>query len=340
MNEPSEKLVSVVITGFGFMGQTHAKCLAMNPRAVVAGIVDADPAKANNRAAAMGLDAPVGDSLDEMLRSVKAEAVDLCLPTDLHRAQAEVAFAHGKHVFCEKPLALTVDDARAMVGAAEAAGVFLMVGHCIRFWPEYRELERVVRGGELGTLRSLTLTRLAGRPGYTVGEWVADPKRCTGAALDLHIHDADFLHHLLGLPKSVTSCGVRYTSGWDHITTIYDYDGLCVSAEGGWDQSANWGFRMAYHAVFDGGTLDFDSTASPTLMRCTTTGKPEPVIPPAVNIPHPEVCGAYAAELDHFVSCLQRSQPPQMATGAQAAESLRLVLAEIESAASGRTVTL
>lgn len=340
MNRPPETPVPVVIAGFGFMGQAHARCLAMNPRAVVAGIVDADPAAAAERARGMGLTAKAGATLEEVIGAVQARAVDLCLPTDLHRSQAAVAFARGMHVFCEKPIALSVDDARAMVREAEAAGVFLMVGHCIRFWPEYRELERVVRGGELGTLRAVALTRRAGRPGYTAGNWVADPGRCVGGALDLHIHDADFLHHLLGLPGAVTSRGIRRDSGWDHIVTLYDYDGVCVTAEGGWDHPAEWGFRMAYHAVFDGGTLDFDSTASPALTRCLPGGKPEPVTLPAVDAPHPEGFGAHAAELDHFASCVQRGEPPQIATGAQSAESLRLVLAEIDSAAAGHTIRL
>jgi predicted dehydrogenase len=340
MNRSADNCVPIVIAGFGFMGQTHAQCLAMNSRATVVGIVDADPASAAARAAQLGLCATVGSTLEEVLPQVNAAIVDLCLPTDLHRKQAETAFARKLHVFCEKPLALTLEDAEAMVRGAEKAGVFLMVGHCIRFWPEYRELERVVRRGEMGSLLALALTRRSGRPGYAVGDWVADPSRCLGGALDLHIHDADFLNHLLGLPAAVTSSGVRYASGWDHIETLYDYGGPCISAGGGWDHPAGWGFRMEFHAVFEGGTLDFDSFSSPTLQRCEADGKPQSVTLPALAAPAPVGLGAYAAELDYFVSCVERGEPPQVATGEQAAQSLRLVLAEIESATSGQTVNL
>lgn len=333
-------VINVAIAGFGFMGQTHARCMALHPEMQVVGIADAGDAATARRAREIGLEVPVAVSLEQLLDEEDVAFVDLCLPTDLHRSQAEVAFARGKHVFCEKPLALTLADAEAMVEGAQRAGVFLMVGHCLRFWPEYRELERVVRGGELGPLLSLEMTRRAGRPGYTVGDWVADPARCVGAALDLHIHDADFLNHLFGLPPAVTSCGSLYPSGWDHISTIYHYDTCRVSAVGGWDHPASWGFRMEYHAVFEGGALDFDSSASPSLRCCESGGRPVPVPLPSTGVAAPAGCQAYAAELDYFAACIARGEPPQTATGAQAAQSLRLVLAEIESARTGRTVNL
>ncbi len=333
-------VTTVAIAGFGFMGQTHARCMAMNPATKVVGVADADPVAAARRVGELGLELPVAASLAELLEEVDAMAVDLCLPTDLHRPQAEVAFARGKHVFCEKPLALNMNDANAMVAGAEQAGVYLMVGHCLRFWPEYAELERVVRSGELGKLMSLEMARRAGRPGYTKGDWVADPSRCLGAALDLHIHDADFINHLFGLPRAVTSCGSPYPSGFDHISTIYHFDAPRVCAVGGWDYPAAWGFRMEYHAVFEHGTLDFDSSASPTLTRCEADGKPEAVRLPQPDPSAPEDLAAYAAELDYFATCIKRGERPQTATGAQAAQSLRLVLAEIESARTGQTVSL
>jgi predicted dehydrogenase len=275
-----------------------------------------------------------------MLEEVESMAVDLCLPTDLHRSQAQVAFDHGRHVFCEKPLALTSPDAEAMVRGAEKAGVFLMVGHCLRFWPEYRELERLVRSREFGALKALTMRRSSGRPDYAANNWTADSRRCLGAALDLHIHDADFLHHLLGLPRAVTSRGVRYGSGWDHIETLYDYGGPCVSAGGGWDYPSRWGFRMEYHATFEGGALNFDSCLSPALHKCAAEGRPVPVKLPAGPVAAPAGLVAYAEELDYFCVHIASGVPPKIANGVQAAESLRLVLAEIQSAETGQTVKL
>ena len=322
------------------MGRTHAQCLVLNPRVRLVGIADADPVAAQRHAGELGLKVPVAASLGQMLEEVESMAVDLCLPTDLHRSQAQVAFDHGRHVFCEKPLALTSPDAEAMVRGAEKAGVFLMVGHCLRFWPEYRELERLVRSREFGALKALTMRRSSGRPDYAANNWTADSRRCLGAALDLHIHDADFLHHLLGLPRAVTSRGVRYGSGWDHIETLYDYGGPCVSAGGGWDYPSRWGFRMEYHATFEGGALNFDSCLSPALHKCAAEGRPVPVKLPAGPVAAPAGLVAYAEELDYFCVHIASGVPPKIANGVQAAESLRLVLAEIQSAETGQTVKL
>lgn len=334
-------MVRILVSGFGFMGRVHARALSGLCGVEVAGVVDPRGEEIRGALRENGCgEASLHTDLETALQACDCDAVDLCVPTDLHRAQAELAFARSKHVFCEKPLALNMEDANAMVAGAQNAGVYLMVGHCLRFWAEYVELERVVRSGELGALRSLEMTRRAGRPGYTAGDWVADPSRCVGAALDLHIHDADFINHLLGLPRAVTSCGSLYPSGWDHISTIYHFDAPRVSAVGGWDQPAGWAFRMEYHAVFERGTMDFDSPASPALMRCESDGKPEAVLLPQPDAAAPEGLAAYAAELDYFAGCIKRGEPPQTATGAQAAQSLRLVLAEIESARTGRTISL
>jgi predicted dehydrogenase len=80
------------------------------------------------------------------------DAVFLATPHSLHRQQVEACAAAGKHIFCEKPLALTVADARAMFGACRAAGVLLAVGHNRRFWPSMQALREIVRSGRLGTL--------------------------------------------------------------------------------------------------------------------------------------------------------------------------------------------
>ena len=102
------------------------------PKVKVAWVFDKD-AKRAQRLAAM-LDARPTTRLDDVLEDGNVQAVDICLPTDLHRTFTEKAAAAGKHVFCEKPIALTVEDAEAMVEACEKANVTLMVGHVVRFF--------------------------------------------------------------------------------------------------------------------------------------------------------------------------------------------------------------
>ncbi len=167
-------------------------------------------------------------SYDALLRDPTVEAVDICVPNDLHRPFAERAFAARKHVLCEKPIALTLEDADAMISGARQAGVTLMVGHVLRFWPEYRQLRELYAAGTLGHARWFAARRLTGVLAATHGAagWRSLPARGGGAAIDLQIHDLDFLCWLFGAPAAVSSYGVRSAEGaWNHVVTALRYDG-------------------------------------------------------------------------------------------------------------------
>ena len=239
-------------------------------------------------------------------------------------------------MFCEKPIALTLDAAREMIAAAQGAQRQLMIGHCIRFWPEYAELKRLVDSGAQGRLLSLSMSRRTGRPGYTAGNWVNQPGRCLGAALDLHIHDTDFLSHLLGTPRAVVSQGIEDETGWSSITTQYHFRDLLVSAEAAWNYPPKWGFQMRFAAVFERAVLDFDSRNTPSLTLTVGDSSPAPVTVPQT----PGALGGYYHELAYFVDCVRRDVPVTISTGEQATESLRVVLAEIESAQMKKPVHL
>ena len=160
------------------------------------------------------------------------DAVDICLPTPLHRTAAELAFDDKKAVFLEKPLALTVEDGEAIVRAAERGGRPFMVGLVLRFWPEYVELHRRVTSGELGRPLSLAASRLS--PPADWAEWFADAAQSGGAAVDLMVHDFDQANWLLGEPRTVyarggTSAGAGFP---DHVVAVIDYDGAQAVVEG------------------------------------------------------------------------------------------------------------
>ena len=123
---------------------------------------------------AESLGAELTTELDDVLRDSEVDAVDVCLPTPLHRDVTERAFAAEKHVFLEKPIALTLEDADGIIAAAERSGKLLMVGLVLRFWPEYVELGRRVAAGELGRPRAVSTHRLS--PPADWNDWMADPE--------------------------------------------------------------------------------------------------------------------------------------------------------------------
>lgn len=341
--------IRVLLCGIGFMGVMHGQVYGQLPGVEVAAVVDARGAGAAEQVASIGLQVPVFTTLAEALAAVDVDIIDVCLPTDLHEAFVVEAAKSGKAIFCEKPLSIETESAARMVTAVEAAGVPFQVGHCIRFWPEYELLRDLVAGKResVGALKSLTLQRRSGRPGYSVGNWLNDAKRSRGAALDLHIHDTDFILSLLGTPTTVTSRGNIVSGALDHLFTTYGYDGVAVVAEGGWDYPAKWGFQMAYQAIFENGTLDYDSRATPALVLTLNDADPVPLAvaadevgQSAVDLGNVSSLGGYFRELRYFVECIRKGEHPTQATGPQALESLRVVEAEIESALCGRTVTL
>ncbi len=332
------EMQQVALVGFGFMGAMHAEVYRALPNVRVAAVVDPRGEKLRSALRDAGLDdVPVYPDAASAAAQTDFSIVDICLPTDLHRDVSLQAFELGKHVFCEKPIALTMEDAAAMTSSARASGLQFMVGHCIRFWPEYVELKRLVESGEHGRLVSLSLARRNGRPDSTAGDWANKPERCLGAALDLHIHDTDFLIHLLGTPPAVFSRGVRDATGWSSITTQYLYEEIAVSAEGGWNFPKRAGFQMRFTAVFESAVLEFDSRLAPALVLTAGDGEPAPVVlPPMPDGNASGIPPGYYHELAYFVDCLERGIPVANSTGEHAEESLRITLLEIASANSGK----
>ncbi len=337
----------IVIAGLGFMGGMHAQVYRQLENARLVGVVDKRADTAAKRLAELGMkDVPVYASLEDALKKTSFDVLDICLPTDLHLPFALHGIAARKAVFCEKPLALGNPDARKICEAAAEAGVALQVGQCIRFWPEYQALRAFHLGGAGGQLLSLSLQRRASRPLYSDGNWLNDPSRSNGAAFDLHIHDTDFVLALLGQPQSVNSRATFDFSGASHIFTHYTYEGVVVHAEGGWNYPENWGFQMAFQAVYENAVVDYDSGASPTL-SITRPGKAKEAMPfvktggtSSLGGGNISDLGGYYNELSHFIACLESGKPITEASAEQAALSVKVALAEIESARNNAPIAI
>lgn len=339
----------IALVGFGAMGQMHARCYQHLRNARVVCLVQTKRKDIAQVQKDIGMDVPVYPTLAKALAKEEVDLVDICLPTDMHAKTTLAAIAASKNVFCEKPMAMNMDQAARMIEAARAKRVILSIGHCIRFWPEYQVLEEYVKTKKAGKLLSLTMQRRASRPLYSSENWLQNPKRSLGAVYDLHIHDSDFVVHLLGVPDAVSSIGTKDKSGWSHIHTFYSFDkkDICVTAEGGWNYPQSWGFSMAYQAVFEKGALEFAFGAEPSL-RFTAEGKaPKAIVAKKAQLKSSGKMtgnigdlGGYFNELKYFIDCLESGSKPTIATAVQAADSLHVVHAEIKSLETGKTVEI
>ena len=332
----------------GFMGTMHAQIYQHLKQARIVAVVDTARKQAAATMENLGIDVPLFDTLEEALGAVEADVVDLCLPTDLHLANSLTAIHAGKHLFCEKPLALTVAEGKKIAAAADRAGVTAQVGQCIRFWPEYVAFKKFLDSGKRGKLLSLALQRRSSLPDHSVDDWIIDPARSGGAAVDLHVHDTDFVLYLLGLPSGVTSEATFDPKlGPSQIFTLFHYSGLCVSAECGWNYPAKWGFQMAFQAVFEDAAVEYDSSADPSLTVTVGKGRKK-----ALPFKKPSIGGSstgagnisslagYFNELKSFVGALEAKRAPETATLPDAVETLRVVAAGLRSARSGKRVKL
>jgi predicted dehydrogenase len=334
-------MTGVAIIGGGFMGQTHAGAWSTQPgRARVVAVSSRTRERAERVAALCGAEAT--DDLWAPIERDDVDVVDICLPTLQHREAAERAFAAGKHVLLEKPIALELADADAIVAAAEQAGRLLVVGLVLRFWPEYVELRRIAASGELGRPLAATALRLSPPVGWN--DWMIDAARSGGVCVDLMVHDFDAMASLLGTPRRVFARALR-SGPFDapqHCQAIVEHDGGSAIVEGGLMQPDSYPFTSGIRVLCERGVLEYPFSAAPAADGGNIGGvdqaanrlRVHPADGPmrAVEVTSMDPwAGQVAAVLDW----LGRGEAPTEATGAHATMALRVALAANRSLASG-----
>lgn len=318
--------MKVAIIGCGFMGRMHANVYGVLDCAQLVGVVDHRPDKLAQFSEQFGVDSY--ETTDALFAVKEIDAVDICLPTFKHKDATVQAAQAGKHVFCEKPMALNLEDADAMIAATEEGGVRLMIGHCIRFWPEYALLKKILDSGRLGKLKSINLTRFGEYPSWSSDNWLGDESKSGGGALDMHIHDTDYALYLLGTPDEVFARGTVDDRGVSQIFTTMTFGSAVAHLEGGWNLPSKTPFKMAFRAIFEKGAAIMDDCP----MTIYSEGDPEEpqfAKMEAAGGGNISDLGGYYHELAYFVDCVVHSKPFEITTPQTSRESLAMTLAEI-----------
>ena len=255
----------------------------------------------------------------EFVADPDLDAIDICLPTDLHAEIATAALNAGKHVLCEKPMALTPGDCETMLHAAESAGRVLMIGHVLRFWPEYIYLHQFVTGGEYGRIRSATFVRRAGLPQWS--PWLTDEKRSGGAIVDMLLHDIDQVLLLFGSPARIAA---KPIGGPDTASATFLYEsGPEVRVQGGWF-APETPFSMSFHVRADRAELIF----GPDGLRLNDIhGKS--------TAPVLDTADAYEAQLGYFVECCSAGKQPERCLPRDSMRAVELALLVRQSRCEG-----
>lgn len=327
-------MTTIAIAGAGTMGTMHAASCRNLPGVTATWVVDPDRDRADALAATLGA-RPAYD-LAEALADPALDAVIVAVPTPYHRPLTEQAAAAGKHVFCEKPIALTLADAAAMTDACRRAGVRFMVGHVVRFFPEYVRIRELLAEGAIGQVGVVRAARLnaypyAGRAWYTNFDWSGGP------IVDMMIHDLDTLRWYFGEVARVYARGLSdspHRSVVDYGLAILRFgDGTIAHVETSW---AHTSFRTSIEIAGSAGIIRHSSEETAAL-RLESTGPPGAATD-GVQVPRgPLAESPYQTELRHFVDRLADDEP-FLTGGDEATRSLAVALAILESVRTGRAI--
>jgi predicted dehydrogenase len=323
-------MIRVGVIGLGFMGSVHLKYWQLTEGAEVVAVCDADP---NAGKAVKGNMDIAGDELDlsgatryldvaDMLTHELLDAVSITLPTHLHKLISIQCMEAVVHVLCEKPMALSVEDCDEMIAVSKKTRKHLMIAHCIRFWPEYAWLKKAVDSGKFGKLKVADFSRLSFYPGWAGDSWFADTSKSGGIALDLHIHDVDYIQYLFGCPDEIEPKTTKLENGVvGHISTRMRYAGdAIVTAEASWMMPKSYGFSMAYKVVFEKAAAVFNADGLK-------------VYPAKGEAYSPKLADGdgYKGEIHYFANLVRGRIRKFVITPEQARESVRLSLETIQS---------
>jgi predicted dehydrogenase len=335
------------IVGAGMVARYHARAIADTPGARLAAICRADASRAGEAAAELGV--PCVASLEALLARPDVDAVCLCTPSGLHRDQALAAARAGKHVLVEKPMALRLADADAMIAACRDAGVRLGVALQRRTDPASRALHDAIRAGELGRLVLGTASVPYFRPQsyYDGAEWRGTWSLDGGGALmNQGIHLVDLLLWLMGGEAEVVGASGGVT---EHEIEVED----CVVAALRFSCGAR-GTVVATTAAAPGfphrvevyGSLGGAQIEGEVLVRWEGHPGGCGAIPPRIHRPAAPVAAGSGASptgigsLGHtllvrdFVAAIRDGRDP-LVDGVEGRRSLALVLAIYEAAGLG-----
>ena len=347
-------MIRVGIVGVGFMGWIHWLAYQKVAGARVAAISTRNERRrAGDWRGIQGNFGPPGEQvdlsdvatyaqLDELLADPHVDLVDITLPTSLHADVAIRALEAGKHVLCEKPMALRLGDCERMVAAAKKANRLLMVAHVLPFFPEYDWALKTIRDGQYGRARGGAFHRVIANPSWLENFW--SPDHIGGPMLDLHVHDAHFIRLVFGLPEKVVTTG-RLRNGlpefWHSQFRFAESDWVVEATSGTIDQQGR-PFMHGFEIHLERATLLFDFAViggegrylcEPILLD-SNGGIERP------SLPGGDPIGAFADELREVVHSIRDGKTSEVLGAILAQDAMRMCETQSASLEHGRPVKL
>jgi predicted dehydrogenase len=364
-------MIRVGIVGLGFMGWIHWLAWQKVRGAQVAAICTRDKRRlTGDWRSIRGNFGPPGErvdlsgvaaygNLDDLLNDPRIDVVDITLPTYLHAETAICALTAGKHVLCEKPMALRLADCRNMVAAERAASgeqgarskknsllpapcSKLFIAHVLPFFPEYQWARKVIARGKYGGLKGGAFRRVIAEPTWLENFW--SPDHIGGPMLDLHIHDAHFIRLLFGMPQEVMAIG-RMRDGlaefW-HAQFRFGNPKLVVEATCGTISQQGRAFDHGFEIHLDDATLVFEFA----VVGAKGSYLCEPfLLDNRGKVQRPKLSGgdpvdAFAEELREVVACVRDGLSSEVLGAELAQDAMRICESQAESIKRRKPVKL
>jgi predicted dehydrogenase len=347
-------MIHVGIAGIGFMGMIHYLAYQKIRGVKVAAMCEQEPKRLiGDWRSIKGNFGPQGtlmdltgiakhSRLDDLLADPKLDLIDVCLPPALHAPVSIAALGAGKHVFCEKPIALRAADAKRMVATARQAGKLLMIGHVLPFFPEYQFAYKAIVGGKYGRLLGGHFKRIISDPLWLPDFY--DPEKVGGPMLDLHVHDAHFIRLVCGMPRAVQSVGRMRGEVVEQFTTqfLFADPALVVTAASGVIYQQGRPFTHGYEIYLERATLLFDFAA---IGGEAVVSMPVSVLDERGKVQRPKLGGgdpvdSFVAELTEVLRAVRANSPSPLLDGELARDAVVLCQKQTDSVRRGKAVRI
>ena len=283
----------------------------------------------------------------KLLEMPEIDGVSVCTPNYVHYQPTIDALKAGKHVLCEKPIAMNAREAQEMVATARRAGRILQIGYNSRFSPSNQTLKRFIEAGELGDIyyARAQAMRVRGIPGW--GVFIDKSKQGGGPLIDIGVHILDLTLWLMGHPKPTYASGVTYqkfgTRGdvvgfmgqWDHKNfTVEDMASALIRFENGASVVLEASFVANLKEELNGTILLGTEGGAQTSPLTITQERHGSVFSFEPKVPNKDR-NSYHAEIKDFVACCKEGRAP-LVTGAQGLMVAQIMDAIYKSSDEGR----
>ena len=308
--------VRICLIGAGRIGRVHAESILRHiPEAGLAAVVDANPDVLEAASNDFDVEARFA-TLDDALSGARFEAVVITAPTFMHKSLAVASAEAGKHIFLEKPMALTLQECDAIMQAVNRNAVILQMGFMRRFDPEFEVAVKRIEAGDIG--RPMMIKSLTHGPGLPP-PWARDLRTSNGILAEVNSHDWDTTRWLMSAnPERVYAEVANFKGAARGVNTENFYDNVLVNIrfEGGGLGSisgvcpCDYGYDARVEIVGEKGILQIGELRGQAVVL--GVDREQGLLSPVFRTWPQRFAWAYMREMEHFVQCIHKQTPARV----------------------------